>query len=190
VVVGDEMVICDPGAEVYTKRTFGSHRYDSGVLNSFGHALPVVAEKLESTGKEARAIVIRTNFTDAEDALTFDLRAAYPVPDLKKLERTLVYRRGKDASLRVSDVVQFEQPEKFESALITWGEWKMISPREFEINDDGTRVRITVDTGGVPFTVRKTLIDEHVHTPRKPWHIGIVLDQPVTEAKVSVLIHQ
>ena len=190
VVVGDEMVICDPGAEVYTKRTFGSHRYDSGVLNSFGHAVPVVAEKLESTGKAARAIVIRTNFTDAEDVLTFDLRAAYPVPDLKKLERTFIYDRGDHASLRVSDAVQFEQPEKFESALITWGEWKTISPREFEINDDGTRVRVTVDTGGVPFTIRKTMIDEHVHTPRKPWHIGIILDKPVTEANVSVLIHR
>jgi len=190
VVVGDKMVICDPGAEVYTKRTFGSHRYDSGVLNSFGHALPVVAEKLESPGKASRAIVIRTNFTDAEDTLTFNLHAAYPVPDLKKLERTFVYRRGDDASLRVSDVVQFEQPEKFESALITWGEWKTISSHEFEINDNGTRVRVTIDTGGVPFSIRKTLIDEHVHTPRKPWHIGIVLDQPVTEANVSVIVHR
>lgn len=190
VVVGTNMVICDPGAEVYTKRTFGSHRYDSGVLNSFGHAVPVVAEKLESPGKAARAIVVSTNFTDAEDVLTFDLRAAYPVADLKRLERTFDYRRGNDASLRVSDAVQFEQPEKFESALITWGKWRKISSREFEINDNGTRVRVSIDTGGVPFTIHKTLIDENVHTSRKPWHIGIVLDKPVTEASVSVLIHQ
>ncbi len=188
--VGDKMVICDPGAEVYTRRTFSSHRYDSGVLNSFGHALPVVAEKLEIPGKTARAIVIRTNFTDAEDMLTFDLSPAYPVPDLKKLERTFVYHRGDDAGLRVTDAVQFEQPEKFESALITWGQWKTISSHEFEINDDGARVRVTIDTGGIPFSIRKTFIDEHVHTPRKPWHIGIVLNEPVTDAKVSVLIHR
>ncbi len=188
VVLGDAMVICDPGAEVYTKRTFGSHRYDSGVLNSFGHALPVVAEKLEIPGKAARAIVVSTNFTDAEDVLTFDLRSAYPLPELKKLERTFDYQRGVDAGLRVSDTVEFAQPEKFESALITWGDWKKISSREFEINDHGARVRVTVDTGGLPFTIRKTLIDEHVHTPRQPWHIGIVLKQAVTEAKVSLFI--
>jgi hypothetical protein len=107
---------------------------------------------------------------------------------LKKLERTFVYHRGDDASLRVSDAVQFEKPEKFESALSTWGDWKTISSREFEINDHGVRLRVTVDTGGIPFTIRKTMIDEYVHTPRKPWHIGIVLNQPVTEANVSLLL--
>lgn len=188
VVLDDKMLICDPGAEVYTTRTFGPHRYDSGVLNSFGHALPVVAEKLEVPGKEARAIVTRTNFTDAEDILAFDLRAAYPMPELKKLERTFTYRRGTDASLRVSDEVQFDKAERFESAIITWGEWKKISASEFEIDDNGVRLRVIVYTGGIPFTVRKTMIDEQVHTPRKPWHIGIILSKPVTEAKVSLLM--
>jgi hypothetical protein len=188
VVVGDKMVICDPGAEVYTRRTFSSHRYESGVLNSFGHAVPIVAGQLEIPGKAARAIVIQTNFSDAEDVLKFDLSPAYRVPDLKKLERTFVYQRGAAASLRVNDLVEFAKPEKFESALITWGEWKTISPQEFEINDDGARVRLTVDTGGIPFTVRKTMIDEHVHTARQPWHIGIILDKAVMGATVSVLI--
>lgn len=158
------------------------------MLNSFGHAVPVVAEQLEIPGKAARAIVISTNFSDAEDVLTFDLRAAYRVPELKKLERTFDYHRGDNASLRVSDTVQFEKPETFESALITWGEWKRISAREFEIDDNGARVRVSVDTGGIPFAVRKTMIDEDVHTPRKPWHIGIVLKKPVTKANVSLLI--
>jgi hypothetical protein len=188
VVVGNKMVVCDPGSEVYTKRTFSTNRYDSAVLNSFGHAVPVVAGKLESAGKAARAIVTHTDFTDAEDVLAFDLRQAYAVPELKKLDRTFSYRRGDNASLRVSDSVEFDEPEKFESAIITWGEWKTNSSSEFEIDDSGTRLRVSVDTGGVPFTIRKTMIDEDVHTPRKPWHIGIVLDKPVTEANVSLLM--
>jgi hypothetical protein len=32
---------------------------------------------------------------------------------------------------------------------------------------------------------------EHLEEfPRQRWHIGIVLDQPVTEANVSVFIHR
>jgi hypothetical protein len=188
VVVGKKMVICDPGSEVYTKRTFSTNRYESAVLNSFGHAVPVVAGKLESAGKAARAIVTHTDFTDAEDVLAFDLRPAYAVPELKKLDRTFSYRRGDNASLRVSDSVEFDEPEKFESAIITWGEWKTNSSSEFEIDDGGTRLRVNVDTGGIPFTIRKTMINEAVHTPRKPWHIGIVLDKPVTEANVSLVM--
>jgi len=32
VVTGQKMIICDPGSEVYTARTFGPHRYDSKVF--------------------------------------------------------------------------------------------------------------------------------------------------------------
>jgi hypothetical protein len=186
VVLGRTMLICDPGGEVYTRRTFGPQRYDSGVLNSFGHAVPVIAGKLQETGSSARAEVVRTQFSDDQDLLVFNLRSTYAVPELKKLERSFVYRRGSDAGLRVSDDVVFEKPETFESALITWGDWREISSNEYEISDGGEKLRVKVDTGGVPFTVRKTLIDEHVHTPKQPWHIGIVLEHPMTKASVQL----
>ncbi|MDB6028847.1 MAG: hypothetical protein JWM68_5070, partial [Verrucomicrobiales bacterium] len=53
------MVLVDPGSEVYTGRTFSSNRYESDVLNSFGHDVPVVAGKLQSAGAKHRAIVLR-----------------------------------------------------------------------------------------------------------------------------------
>lgn len=188
VVLGRAMIICDPGAEVYTRRTFGSHRYDSDVLNSFGHAVPIVAGQLQATGSSARAVVLRSDFTDAGDVLAFDLRSAYPVPDLKKMERTFDYRRGADAGLRVEDEVVFEKPEQFESALITWGEWQEVAKNEFAMSDGGEELRVNVDTGGVPYTIRKTMLNADVHTPKQPWHIGIVLDRAVKEAKVTLNI--
>jgi hypothetical protein len=188
VVAGRSMVICDPGGEVYTKRTFGPRRYDSRVINSFGHAVPVVAGKLQSTGASARAVVRRADFSDDEDTLALDIRSAYAVPDLKKLERTFVYRRGANAALIVSDEVAFDKPETFESALITWGKWKKISANEIEITDDAGAVRVKIDTGGVPFEIRDQKIDEDVHTPKKPWHLGIILKAPVTTAKVILTI--
>jgi len=55
VVLGDKPLLLDPGSEVYTARTFSSHRYESKVLNSFGHPVPVIAGKLQQTGGQARA---------------------------------------------------------------------------------------------------------------------------------------
>lgn len=185
VVLGRTMIICDPGGEVYTRRTFSSHRYESGVLNSFGHAVPVVAGQLQVEGRAARAVVMRSDFSEAEDVLAFDIRSAYRVPDLKKLERTFVYRRGANAGLRVTDEVAFEMPESFESALITWGDWQEMGTNEFKMSDGGEELRVSVDTGGVPYNIKKTMIDEDVHTPKKPWHIGIILDRAVKDAKVS-----
>jgi len=54
VVLGDRPLLLDPGGEVYTARTFSSRRYESNVLNSFGHPVPLVAGKLQRTGRKAQ----------------------------------------------------------------------------------------------------------------------------------------
>ncbi|MCH5374038.1 MAG: heparinase II/III-family protein, partial [Planctomycetes bacterium] len=69
--------IVDPGSEQYTARTFSSRRYESGVLNSFGHSVPRVAGQLQRNGRAAAAKIVRTEFTDTQDTLVLDLRDAY-----------------------------------------------------------------------------------------------------------------
>jgi len=186
VFLGTNQVICDPGGEVYTARTFNAHRYDSKVLNSFGHAVPVVAGQLQRAGGAARAVVVATNFTEAADSLTFDLRSAYPVADLQKLERKFVYHRGPAPSLEMRDEVAFARPESFESALVTWGTIKTINATTIEITDSGSTLRVVIDTQGRSFQLKPETIDEDVHTKRKPVHLGIVLDEKVLSATVSL----
>lgn len=188
VVVGDKMVICDPGGEVYTRRTFSSHRYDSEVLNSFGHAVPVIAGELERTGRAARAVMLETNFSAARDVLKFDLRSAYAVPELEKLERTFDFQRGPSPALTLTDDVRFATPETFETALITWGDIKQLDAQTIQITDGGSAVRVSVDTGGRGFHLRQETIHEDVDTPRQPVHLGIVLDQKITAATVRLRI--
>jgi hypothetical protein len=120
VALGHATPLLDPGKEVYTARTFGNHRYDSNVLNSFGHDVPRAAGRLQQTGHQAAARVLKTEFADQADTLVLDLSAAYaavkemgtgseprrakggksasgevPVPfsSLKKLDRTFIFSR-------------------------------------------------------------------------------------------------
>lgn len=188
VVAGKTMVICDPGGEVYTKRTFSAHRYDSKVLNSFGHAVPVVAGQLQQTGSAARAVVAAKNFTASSDTLTLDLRSAYPVTDLQKLERTFVFQRGATPSLEVRDEVKFSAPEKFETALVTWGDVKSTGPDTLEITDDSATVRVTIDTQGRAFKWRQETIDEDVSSKRKPVRIGIALNDKLASGVITLRI--
>lgn len=187
VVVGSAMVLCDPGAEVYTARTFSNRRYDSQVLNSFGHAVPVIAGKLQRSGAEARGVVLRTEFTDRADTLALDLRSAYAVKELLKLERTFSFRRDQP-SLTVRDEVIFASPQTFETALITWGEWKRISAREISVRDGDGNVHVKIDTGGTSFTLQAETIREDVRTKRQPVRLGIALDSPVRTAIVTLVI--
>ncbi len=188
VVSGKAMVICDPGAEVYTARTFSAHRYDSKVLSSYGHDVPVVADQLQRTGASARAIVLRSDFTDTEDTLALDLRSAYGVPELKRLERTFVFHRAEPAALTVRDDVAFDAPKSFATALMTWGDWKKVSENELLITDDGGGVRVRIDTGGKPFEISAETLDENVASRKKPVRVVLTLAAPVESAAVSLII--
>ena len=182
------MVICDPGGEVYTARTFGARRYDSKVLNSYGHAVPVIDGQLQRTGADARAVVLRTDFGDGEDMLVLDIRSAYAAPELKRLERTFVYRRGASAAFTVRDDAAFGKPTRFETALITWGNWKQLSEKEVRVSDEGGAVRVKIDTGGEPFKISAERLSEDVATRTKPLRLGIALNSPVKVAAVTFTI--
>ncbi|HVV01774.1 MAG TPA: heparinase II/III family protein [Verrucomicrobiae bacterium] len=187
VVCGHTMLVCDPGSEVYTRRTFGPHRYDSDVLNSRGHAVPVIAGQLQRTGRDARAVVTHTNFEPDEDTLAFDLRSAYSVPELKKLDRTFVFQR-REPALIVRDNVQLTRPENFETALITWGQWKKLSENELLIADGEDAIRVRIDSEGKPFVIHAETLKADVHTRKKPLRLGIALQEPVTQTAVTLTI--
>lgn len=188
VVAGNSMVICDPGAEVYTRRTFSAHRYDSKVLNSFGHAVPVVAGQLQSTGAEAHAGVLRTDFTDAQDTLVLDIGSAYKVSELHKLERTFEFHRGPSPRLTVRDEVSFSSPQTFETALITWGSCKQVSSTELMLNDEHGALRVQFEAGIGQCNISSQEINEDLPNHRKPLRIGIALKAPVTKATVTLTI--
>jgi hypothetical protein len=188
VIDGGSMVVCDPGSEVYTRRTFSGQRYDSKVLSSFGHAVPVVAGQLQRAGAEAQARVLRAEFSDAQDTLALDIRSAYKVPGLQRLDRTFVYQRAAPASLTVRDEVSFSKPESFQTALVTWGKCKQISPNELVLTDTEGSVKVKIETGGAAFSIASESLNEDLPNHQKPLRIGISLSQPVQNAVVTMTI--
>jgi len=188
VVLGSTPVLVDPGAEVYTSRTFSSRRYVSGVLNSLGHPVPRIAGRLQRPGRRARASVVRTDFTDAADTLVIDYRSAYDVPQLTKLERTFVYSRDGAGSLTVRDEATLSKAATFETALITLGKWTRDGRDAIVVTDGGRSLRVTVDTGGVAYEIVAQQIKEDVRTRTLPTRIGIVLKAPTTQATVTLKI--
>ena len=188
VAVGKEIVLAELGAEVYTARTFGSGRYDSKALNSFGHPVPVVAGQLQRTGAEAQGRVLRTDFTEQSDTLVLDLTSAYDVPQLEKLHRAFEYSRQGDGHLKIVDEVVFRGPERFADALITFGHCERIAPDEVLILGKKAAVRVRIAVEGSPFEIRPEAIHENLRVPDQPTRVGIELTQPVEKARVTMLI--
>lgn len=186
VVVKDRPVLLDAGSETYTARTFSSQRYESNLLNSWGHPVPVVAGQLQRTGRDAAAKVLASEFTDERDALTLDLSAAYSVPELTTLERAFVYDRSGDGSLTVTDRVAFAEPESFETALITDGDWRREEDGTLTVWDASRAVSVAIGTGDAEWEL---VVDEiHEEAAAQPTRLGIRLTQPVSEATVTATI--
>ncbi|MCA9448501.1 MAG: heparinase II/III family protein, partial [Candidatus Omnitrophica bacterium] len=117
VTFGGKTFLVDPGSEVYTKRTFSSRRYESDVLNSYGHPVPIVAGQLQKLGREAQGVVLQSDFTPERDTLSIDLTSAYGAPTLEKLVRTFIYDRTGDGTFTIRDTVRFKEPTEFGTAL-------------------------------------------------------------------------
>ena len=188
VVVGKEPLILDPGGEVYTARTFGKDRYLSKLLNSYGHPVPVVADKLQRPGADAGGVIVKKSFTEKTDTYVMDLRSAYPVPELEALQRTFIYSREGEGSLTVTDNFAFKSAQTFGSALITYGQWKQLSPQELLIYQNQEAVKVVIDTGGRPFEITPEEIKEENHDKTHPTRIGVNLTGPQMKGRVVFTI--
>jgi hypothetical protein len=188
VVLGDTALLLDPGGEVYTARTFSSRRYESKVLSSYGHPVPVVAGKLQQTGSQARGRIISSDFTDRTDTLVLDISSAYDLSELKKLERKFVYSRQGSGSLTVTDQVAFSRPCDFAAALVTFSDWKKVSASSLMVYDSDKALSVDIEVDGAEFEIKPETIDEDVSARKKPTRLGINLKGPVSSATVRLVI--
>jgi len=186
VVKGDRPLLVDPGSETYTARTFSSRRYESNVLNSFGHPVPVVAGQLQRKGSKARGEVVRTEFQEDRDLLEIEMASAYEVESLHSLRRTFVYDRSDHGSLEVVDQVEMSSPQSFETALLTLGTWAKEGEDLFLAYDFDQAVRVRIDTGDIPYETEVVEIQEDCHG--EPKRLAIRLSEPVKKARVTLTV--
>jgi hypothetical protein len=189
VVVGRKAVLPDIGAEVYTRRTFSAQRYVSKALNSWGHAVPVVAGQLQRSGRNAEAKVLAREFADDRDRVVFDIRSAYAVPELQKLERSYEYDRTGSGKLIVTDAFAFSSPQTFETALLTFGKWERVDPVTLRVSDgsEAVLVRLSVPQN-TKLEIEAATVDENLTARRTATRIGIRLAEPVQSGAVTMTI--
>ncbi len=172
----------DPGGEVYTRRTFSRDRYVSKVLNSHGHPVPVVGGKLQSVGRAAAAKVLRADFTDAKDELEIEYAAAYAVPALTSLRRTLVFDRARD-TITVSDRIVCSEPTSFEVPVVTYRTWKRNADATQFVFDKSAKTHRKLQMS-VAASAPVKFSEETIENPGRssPRRLAFAFARPVTAA--------
>ncbi len=183
VVWNNERLLVDPGSEIYTRQSLGRERYTFSLLNSFGHCVPVVAGKLQRTGKGAKGVILKTDFTDEQDTVVMDMTTAYDVPELKSLIRTFVFNRP-NKTITVTDAVEFTEPKEFSTALISRSNVKEYKPERHFIYgslDACLDVNITATTAFTAKTERLILQFDRLG----PNRLSATLEQPVEKGSIT-----
>lgn len=177
-------LVIDPGKEVYSARTFGPKRYESRALNSFGHSVPVVAGTLQMPGVAHRGSILETDFTPASDTIRIEMKNAYEVPSLIRLERTIAHFREGAGRVEWSDRVVFEEPQDFTEALITLGTFTRLDESSGIIADQGKMLKVAWTSTAGPLEVSTEVVDAPYPDGLKPLRIAFSAVEPVGEAVI------
>lgn len=159
--MGDVQPIGDPGGPAfYNSSTFGPHRLDSKLLNSFGHPVPEIDGKLQLDATTVNVQVLSHHLSDAEDSVAIDLTNAYSVPTLKRATRTLFHSRSGAGSVVITDEFELGGATEIVESLPTHGTWEEIDAKTLLFTFGGKKVLVKIDAP-VPVAFTESKVDEY-----------------------------
>lgn len=157
----DVQPVGDPGGpRYYTGATFGPHRLDSKLLNSFGHPVPEIDGRLQLDATKVKVNVLSHSFTPQEDRIAIDMTPAYDVPGLKQLTRILVHSRHGSGAIEITDEFTVTKPTDVIESFPTHGTWQKINDHTLLFSSGGKQLRVTIEAPN-PATFAETTVDEY-----------------------------
>ena len=175
-------VAVDPGREIYSRRSFGSRRYECLLANSFGHSVPKIAGKLQTHQGKTKAALLGAHETEFGFEAVFDITPAYHhIPELRKLVRRFGCSRENAGRFLVEDCAEFHVEEEYENAVISFGKFKRVDARTFLIVEKGKTLKLEIDCDH-PFAASMDVIRENTAHKRDVNRLAIR-----TTGKVSIL---
>jgi hypothetical protein len=132
---GGRFVLADPGAPVYTRKTFSRQRYEIVFCNSFGHSVPVIDGRLQAFGAEYRGTIRAENLNGrGTKVAVIDMTHAYPRGTVRQLVRRFVFDSDANRLVLEDRFVFGAKPAAVEEAFVTFEKATLVA--------GGKRVRI------------------------------------------------
>jgi hypothetical protein len=177
----DTQLVADPGGPgQYDGTTFGPHRLDSKLLNSFGHPVPEIGGQLQLDATKVKVAVTAHSFSDASDSITIDMTNAYAVPALKRVTRTMIHSRAGPGSVTITDVFDLSAPTEIIESLPTHGAWAKIDDRTLSFSSGNEKVRVTFNAPVAPAFTATSINDYKNAFTRVEVHLPLTRSGKVT----------
>jgi len=186
IVLDRDFVTGDIGAPSYRAGAFDD---DNPARSSWGHPVPRIDNTLQSNGRKFAGTITDTQFTKTKDRVVMDIKAAYEIPTLKTLIRTMENGRSGTGAITITDAFSATKPVTFGTAIMT------LSRAEYEIVDDKTviitsrnqkiKAEVSSMDGALKITGERVPV-EHLREGAPAHRIGVDFTEPVSEGTITV----
>ncbi|RHX98069.1 hypothetical protein DYB36_005622 [Aphanomyces astaci] len=167
IAFNNTIVLGDAGGPLYyDAQSFGTKRYKSPLINSYGHPVPVVANKNQSEAaavQKKHKFTLATTFSALEDTATTDLAAAYAEPALKRLQRKVTFSRSGLGHISIDDTVEMQPGASvnFETVFTPLGAWTSTGANSGLVRmKSGDTVLVCIDASA-PFSVQSQVLSSY-----------------------------
>lgn len=158
--MGSTQIVGDPGGPAYYDATiFSAKRYNSRLMNSYGHPVPVIDGTLQKEATTVHPSVISTSFTPDEDSVAMDITSAYEDPKLRHLVRTLHFMR-KQQAIQIVDHFDLKDAADVEESFPTHGTCRQVDARTLEFDFEGNSLLLTIDAP-VTFSIKQEDVNDY-----------------------------
>ena len=120
-VKNGRILLDDPGAPLYTRKTFSPQRYEILHCRSRGHSVPLIGGTEQAPGRRYRG-TLRVEGANGDGARTavVEMAKAYPKGTVRRLTRTFYIAPG-SSEVRMEDAIDFGgAPKGIEEAFVTY----------------------------------------------------------------------
>ena len=185
-VLDRDFVSGDIGAPSYTSGAFSSN---NKARSSWGHPVPRIDNTLQSNGRSCSGRVTDTEFTKNRDRVVMDIKAAYEIPSLKTLIRTMENDRSGTGSITIEDQFTTTKPVSFGIAIMTLAKatYEIVDDKTVMITSRNQKLKAEVSSKGGSLKIVGEQVPVKALREGAPAHrIGVDFTEPISEGTITV----
>ncbi len=184
IVLNNEIITGDIGAPSYIAGAFAK---DNPARSSWGHPVPRIDNTLQSNGKEFAGKITLTEFTDSYDKVVMDLKAAYEVPSLKTLLRTMENDKSGKGVITITDQFSSTKPVTFGVAITTVSHYEIVDANTIILTTEDQMLKAEFSSPQGPLLIKDEIVPvKHLREGGPAYRIGIDFAEPIREGAIMV----
>ena len=183
-VLGEDLISGDIGAPSYRA---GSFSPTNKARSSWGHPVPRIDHTLQSNGRQFEGKITETKFTDIEDKVVMDISAAYELPMLESLSRTMTNDKSGAGTISIQDDFKTSKPVVFGTAIMTFSEYEIVDESTIILTGKNQKVKVEISSSGGKVVINPEPVPvEYLREGKGAVRIGVDFEKPIASGSISV----